>query len=103
MVRLPILLFLAALVTAPVVGVADEVVDLNTADAATLARVLVGVGKAKAEAIVAHRDQFGPFTDVDELQYVKGIGAATIETNRTRMTVGADGPASIDSATIAER
>lgn len=101
MPRLAILLLLSLLFAAPV-G-AQEVVDLNTADAATLARVLVGVGKAKAEAIVAHRDQFGPFTDVEELQYVKGIGAATIEANRERMTVGGSKRATDDAATVAER
>ena len=102
MPRLAILLLLSLLAAAPVA--AQETVDLNTADAETLARVLVGVGEAKAEAIVAHRDQFGPFTDVDELQYVKGIGAATIEANRDRMTVGGGKPApTADAATIAER
>jgi competence protein ComEA len=90
-----ILLFLALVFAAPVHAV-DGVVDINTADAAELARVLDGVGPSKAEAIVAHRDKFGPFTDVDELRYVKGIGAATVERNRTKMTVGA-------SETVAER
>lgn len=82
-----ILLFLALIFAAPVLAV-DDVVDINTADAAELARVLDGVGPSKAEAIIAHRDKFGPFTDVDELRYVKGIGAATVERNREKMSVG---------------
>lgn len=82
-----ILLFLALMFAAPVLAV-DEVVDINTADAAELARVLDGVGPSKADAIIAHRDKFGPFTDVDELRYVKGIGAATVERNREKMSIG---------------
>ncbi|MEX0899930.1 MAG: ComEA family DNA-binding protein [Gammaproteobacteria bacterium] len=90
-----ILLFLALIFAAPVLAV-DERVDINTADAAELARVLDGVGRSKADAIVAHREKFGPFTDVDELRYVKGIGAATVERNREKMTIGT-------TETIAER
>lgn len=102
MTRLPMLLLLALLAATPLA--AQETVDLNTADAETLARVLVGVGTSKAEAIVAHRDKFGPFTDIDELQYVKGIGAATIDANRDRMTVGgAERPPAADAPTVADR
>lgn len=92
--------FLLALLLAAFTPVhaADEVVDINTADAAELARVLHGVGRSKAEAIVAHREKFGPFTNVDELRYVKGIGDATVERNRARMTVGAAGEAEVASA-----
>lgn len=90
-----ILLFLTLVFAGPALA-ADDVVDINIADAAELARVLDGVGPSKAEAIVAHRDKFGPFTDIDELRYVKGIGAATVERNRDKMTVGT-------TETVAER
>lgn len=63
-------------------------VDINTADAPTLARVLSNVGISKAEEIVAHRDANGPFRSADELARVKGIGLATIERNRDRIEVG---------------
>ncbi len=96
MVKLSTVLLFLALVFATPVLAADDVVDINTADAAELSRVLDGVGPSKADAIVAHREKFGPFTDVDELRYVKGIGAATVERNRTKMTVGAE-------ETVAER
>ena len=78
---------LAALFAAPVA--AAETVDINTADAATLASELDGIGPSKAEAIVAHRQQHGAFRSADELTEVKGIGLATIEANRERITVGA--------------
>ncbi|HLS84569.1 MAG TPA: helix-hairpin-helix domain-containing protein [Arenimonas sp.] len=67
---------------------AEEKVDINTADAATLDRVLDGVGPAKAAAIIAHRDKHGPFRSAEELAEVKGIGLALIEQNRDRIRVG---------------
>ncbi|SFQ14894.1 competence protein ComEA [Geopseudomonas sagittaria] len=62
-------------------------IDLNSADAETLARELNGIGEAKARAIVEYRDAKGPFTSVDELLEVKGIGTATLEKNRERLRV----------------
>ncbi|MDG1581671.1 ComEA family DNA-binding protein [Pseudomonas sp. GOM6] len=62
-------------------------VNLNTADAATLQAELVGIGQVKAQAIVDHRDTNGPFASVDELLEVKGIGPATLEKNRARLSV----------------
>lgn len=63
------------------------VVNLNTADAATLQRELAGIGAAKAQAIVAYREQHGNFASVDELLEVKGIGEATLEKNRDKLSV----------------
>ena len=62
-------------------------VNLNTADAETLDRALDGIGPAKARAIVEYRTAKGAFTSVDELLEVKGIGAATLEKNRERLSV----------------
>ena len=62
-------------------------VNLNSADAATLERELVGIGEAKAQAIVVHRETVGAFSSVDELLEVKGIGAAILEKNRDRLSV----------------
>lgn len=71
---------------------AEAPLDLNAADAAALAEVMVGVGPAKAEAIVEYRTAHGPFTSVDDLSLVKGIGSATIEQNRDRLTVAKPAP-----------
>lgn len=57
-------------------------VNINTADADTLANRLNGIGIKKAQAIVSFREQNGPFKSVDDLANVKGIGAATLEKNR---------------------
>ncbi len=68
---------------APVAGM----VNINTADAAALERDLVGIGHVKAQAIVEYREANGSFTSVDELLEVKGIGAATLEKNRARLSL----------------
>lgn len=69
-------------------ALAAEKVDINNADAATLDRVLDGVGPSKAEAIVAHRQKHGAFRSADELAEVKGIGLALVEANRERIDIG---------------
>lgn len=65
----------------------QSMLNLNTADAATLQQALNGIGKAKAEAIVAYREANGPFTSVDELLEIKGIGNALLERNRDKLMV----------------
>ena len=66
-------------------AMATEKVNINTADAAALDRVLVGVGPAKAAAIIEYRKANGPFKSAEELAMVKGIGLSTIEQNRDRI------------------
>lgn len=66
--------------------VAISKVNLNTADATTLQRELLGIGEVKAQAIVAYRDEHGDFASVDELLEVKGIGEATLEKNRDKLS-----------------
>jgi competence protein ComEA len=67
---------------------ASDRIDINTADASTLQQGLANVGPHKAEAIVAYRRQHGHFLRVEDLTRVKGIGTATVERNRQRMTTG---------------
>ena len=59
-----------------------EEVNVNTADAQTIADNLKGVGLKKAEAIVAWRTENGKFTDLAALEQVKGIGQKTVEKNK---------------------
>jgi competence protein ComEA len=61
-------------------------VDLNTADLAELDE-LPGVGPVTAQAIVDHREQQGPFTAVDELLDVQGIGEARLAQLRDLVVV----------------
>ncbi|AIN57279.1 ComEA family DNA-binding protein [Pseudomonas soli] len=65
----------------------DNRLNLNTADAFALQSQLVGIGKAKADAIVAYREAHGDFTTLDELLEVKGIGAALLERNRDKLNI----------------
>ncbi|AGO53936.1 ComEA family DNA-binding protein [Serratia plymuthica] len=68
------------------VAVDDEAsVSINQADAEQLASVLKGVGLKKAESIVRYREQNGPFTQIEQLQEVPGIGSALFERNRARL------------------
>ena len=62
-------------------------VNLNAPDAETLRRDLFGIGAAKAKAIITYRESNGPFTAVDELLEVKGIGKALLEKNRDRLVI----------------
>ncbi|MBI4882541.1 MAG: ComEA family DNA-binding protein, partial [Actinobacteria bacterium] len=56
-------------------------ININSASAAQL-EALPGVGPATAAAIVARREQFGPFASVDALADVRGIGPAKLEAIR---------------------
>ena len=63
-------------------------VDINSADADTLATELNGVGEAKAKAIVAYRTEHGAFRSADELTLVKGIGQRLVDLNREAISIG---------------
>lgn len=67
-------------------GGAPGPVDLNAAGAAQL-EALPGVGPATAAAIVAWRERDGPFTSVDQLLEVRGIGPAKFEALRDLVVV----------------
>jgi competence protein ComEA len=69
-------------------------VDINKADAPTIAKELDGIGKSRAEAIVAYREKNGAFKSVNDLLKVKGIGQKVLEQNRAniRFEGGAEGP-----------
>jgi competence protein ComEA len=62
-------------------------VNINTADAQTLAANLKGVGEARAMEIVRYREAYGPFASAEELTEVKGIGPSTLEMNRDTITL----------------
>lgn len=67
-------------------GSADGRINLNTADAASL-DTLPRVGPAMAARIIAYRDTNGPFTSVDDLLGVTGIGEKTLEGLRDLVTL----------------
>lgn len=84
-------------------AIAGETVNINTADAATIDRVLLNVGPAKAQAIVDYRKANGAFRSMEQLALVKGIGLKTVEKNRDRIAVGVARPAAKPAARVAAR
>lgn len=90
--------FLAlSLLTVPAIGMAQDAkpavvdqktqtVNINSASAGELEK-LVGIGPAKAKAIIEYREQNGAFTSVSDLEKVKGIGAKTMEKNAGKMSI----------------
>ena len=62
----------------PGTGTAGGPVSLASASETEL-QELPGIGPSLASAIVAHRDERGPFRTVDDLLEVPGIGPAKLE------------------------
>lgn len=69
---------------------AAALIDLNTASGPQL-ETLPGIGPARAKAILAHRQQHGPFAAAEELTAVSGIGSGIYQNLQPLITV-ADAP-----------
>lgn len=78
-----LLLFTFAIIAQPVMA-ADKI-NINTASQAELVE-LTGIGDVIAQRIIDYREQH-PFTTVDELLQVKGIGEVTLAKIRAQITV----------------
>ena len=74
-----LLLSLALAFSAPVMS---QEVNINTADAQTIADSINGVGLKKAQAIIDWRTEHGDFKDLASVENVKGIGPKTLEKNK---------------------
>ncbi|MDE7210128.1 MAG: ComEA family DNA-binding protein [Lachnospiraceae bacterium] len=66
---------------------ASSCVNINTAQQSEL-MTLPGIGKAKADAIVAYRKEHGAFSSCEELMQVPGIKESIYEKLRDDITVG---------------
>lgn len=64
----------------------DERVNINSADVNDLRRLPL-IGESRAQDIMDYRERHGPFSSVDELRNIPGIGEATVERLRERVTV----------------
>ncbi|WFE68275.1 helix-hairpin-helix domain-containing protein [Thiomicrospira sp. R3] len=60
-------------------------ININKAQAQSIADGLNGIGLTKAEEIVRHREQHGDFKSLKELEDVKGIGPKTLERNADKI------------------
>lgn len=64
-----------------------EVVNINTADKESLMSAITGVGEKRAEAIIAYREQNGPFKSIEELVEVRGVSASIVEANMDNLSL----------------
>ena len=62
-------------------------INLNTSTADDLSANLSGIGDVIANRIIEYREQNGPFSSVDELINVKGIGEKKLSSIRNYVTV----------------
>jgi len=69
-------------------------VDVNAAGALELAQ-LPGLGPALARRIVDHRDRHGPFSAIDGLLDVPGVGPATLDAMRPHLRPVAPPPVAV--------
>ena len=77
--------------SAPVKTAKEHSVNLNTADADAL-QTVPGIGPVTAEVILAYREEHGPFSSVEELSEVPGIGESTLQQIQPYFTVEEDRP-----------
>ena len=63
------------------------IININSADARSIAAGLKGIGASRAEAIVRYRETYGPFASLEELAEVKGVGKSTVDKNRKVLTL----------------
>lgn len=61
-------------------------ININTADAALL-QTLPGIGEVTAERIIRYRQENGPFSSIEELKDVPGIGESVLNGLRGKITV----------------
>jgi competence protein ComEA len=69
-------------------------VNINEADAETLARELDGIGPALAEAIIRDREENGEYESPEQITRVRGIGPRVLEDNREYILVKDESAAS---------
>lgn len=60
-------------------------IDLNKADVSSLTGSFKGIGKKRAEAIIAYRDNHQGFKSIEEFAEVKGLGQHFVEANREKL------------------
>lgn len=67
-------------------AVESSIVNINTATIKELSS-LDGIGRKKAEAIIAYRTDHGMFSSVDDLRKVEGVGKKILDKVRNRVVI----------------
>jgi competence protein ComEA len=80
----------ALLVICPAIAFGGPV-DINQADAATIARELSGIGISRAQAIVAYRESNGNFSSAEDILNVKGVGRQILDANLKNIRLSESG------------
>lgn len=65
--------------------VVNTKIDLNKADLSVLTGSFKGIGKKRAEAIIAYRESHSGFKSLEELAEIKGFGQRFVDTNRDKL------------------
>lgn len=73
--------------SAPSTSQGNGKVNINTADLNEL-MTLKGIGEVYAQNIIDYRTENGPFTSIDEIMKVEGIGAKRYEDIKNSITTG---------------
>ncbi len=60
-------------------------INLNSADLSVLVGSFKGIGKKRAEAIIAYRESHKGFKSVEEFAEVKGFGQRFVDKNRDQL------------------
>ncbi|MDR3501576.1 MAG: helix-hairpin-helix domain-containing protein [Legionella sp.] len=66
-------------------SLASKKIDLNKADVSSLIGSFKGIGKKRAEAIIAYRTSHQGFKSIEELAEVKGIGQRFVTANKEKL------------------
>lgn len=77
---------LPELAVAPAPDTGSSIINVNTATQSQL-ELLPGIGPSLAQRIIEHREKFGVFRSIDELDRVKGIGPKILERIRPLVRV----------------
>lgn len=81
------------------VNVFASPVNINNADAHTIADSLANIGLKKAQIIVDYRTKNGEFKTLDDLNKVSGIGDKTIEKIKVDILFSDAAPPSVEPVT----
>ncbi len=93
--------FLVAILSLGVFSIAHSApININSADAATLAQTISGIGPSKAQAIIDYRQENGPFASLDDLVKVQGIGFKTLDRIREFVIVAPETQKTSKSAAV---